>query len=60
MFFSVITKNINWEILNKNLVTFKRWTGLGMKNFNFNMGVHWKTQFLGGVHEKTNIRRGIA
>ena len=25
MFFSVITKNSNWEILTKNLVTFKRW-----------------------------------
>ena len=25
MFFSVITKNLNWEILAKNLVTFKRW-----------------------------------
>ena len=25
MFFSVITKNLNWEILTKNLVTFKRW-----------------------------------
>ena len=24
MFFSVITKNLNWEILTKNLVTFKR------------------------------------
>ena len=24
MFFSVITKNLNWEILPKNLVTFKR------------------------------------
>ena len=24
MFFSVITKNSNWEILTKNLVTFKR------------------------------------
>ena len=28
MFFSVITKNLNWEILNKNLVTFKRWDGV--------------------------------
>ena len=27
MFFSVITKNLNWEILTKNLVTFKRWDG---------------------------------
>ena len=25
MFFSVITKNLNWEILTKNLVTIKRW-----------------------------------
>ena len=25
MFFSVITKNLNWEIVIKNLVTFKIW-----------------------------------
>ena len=25
MFFSIIIKNLNWEILTKNLVTFKRW-----------------------------------
>ena len=25
MFFSVITKNLNWEILTKNFFTFKRW-----------------------------------
>ena len=25
MFFSVITKNLNLEMLTKNLVTFKRW-----------------------------------
>ena len=25
MFFSVKAKNLNWEILTKNLVTFKRW-----------------------------------
>ena len=28
MFFSVITKNLNWEILTKSLVTFKRWYGV--------------------------------
>ena len=28
MLFSFITKNFNWEILIKNLVTFKRW-GMG-------------------------------
>ena len=31
MFFSITTKTSNWEILTKNLVTFKR---LRMKNFN--------------------------
>ena len=25
MLFSVMTKNLNWEISTKNLVTFKRW-----------------------------------
>ena len=33
MFFSVITKNSNWEILTKNLVTFKRWDGLKDEKF---------------------------
>ena len=28
MFFSVITKNLDWKILTKNLVTFKRWDGV--------------------------------
>ena len=28
MVFSVIAKKLNWEILTKNLVTFKRWDGL--------------------------------
>ena len=35
----VITKNLNWEILTKNLVIFKRWDWVRMKNFNI-MGVH--------------------
>ena len=47
MFFSVINKNLNWEILTKNLVTFKRWDGVKMKNLNI-IRVHWKTRFLGG------------
>ena len=28
MFFSVTAKNLNWEILTKNLVAFKRWDGV--------------------------------
>ena len=31
MFFSIITKNLNWEILSKNLDTFKRWYGASEK-----------------------------
>ena len=33
MFFSVITKNLNWEILTKNLVTFKTWDGFKDEKF---------------------------
>ena len=34
----IYTKNLNWQILVKNLVTFKDTMGLKIKNFN-NMGV---------------------
>ena len=51
MFFSVITKNSNWEILTKNLVTFlKEKMVLRVKNFDI-FGVHLKIRFLGGVTE---------
>ena len=33
MFFSVITKNLNWQILTKNLVTFKRWSEVKDEKF---------------------------
>ena len=39
MFLYVITKNLNWEISTKNLVTFKRWDQVKDKNFNI-MEVH--------------------
>ena len=39
MFLTVVTENLNWEILTKNLVTFKRWDEVRMKNFNI-MEVH--------------------
>ena len=50
MFFSVLTKNLNWQILTKNLVTFKRVDGI--KDEKFNMGDHWKIWFLGRVRKK--------
>ena len=37
--FSVITKNLNWEIVTKNLILLKDGIGLRIKNFNI-MGVH--------------------
>ena len=33
MFFSVITENLNWETLTKNLVAFKRWHGVKDEKF---------------------------
>ena len=33
MFFSAITKNLNWDILTKNLVTFKRWDEVKNEKF---------------------------
>ena len=41
-----MTKNLNWEISIKDLVTFKDGMGLVMKSFNI-IGVHSKIRFLG-------------
>ena len=35
MFFSVITKNLNWESLTKNSITFKRWDGVKDEKFKY-------------------------
>ena len=32
-FSKFLTKNLNWEILTKNLVTFKRWDGFKDEKF---------------------------
>ena len=49
-----MTKNLNWEISTKNVVTFKRWDGFNDKKYN---GISLKNPiFLGesgeGMHEK--------
>ena len=59
MFFSAITKNSNWEILTKNLVTFKRWDGAkeeklwyfgrSLKNPTFSGGEFTKNRYKGGI-----------
>ena len=58
IFFSAITKNSNWDILAKNLVTFKRQDGVKDENL---FGVGWR-----GVHKKqgelgqfVNLREGL-
>ena len=51
MFFTIITKNLNWEILTKNLATFKRYDGVKDEKFEY-YGGSPKNQFLRGVHEK--------
>ena len=33
MFFFVITKNLNWEVLTKNLVTFRGWSVVNYEKF---------------------------
>ena len=33
MFFSVIIKNLNWKVVTKNLVIFKRWDVVKDKKF---------------------------
>ena len=33
MFLSVMSKSLNWEILTKNLVTFKRWDNVKNEKF---------------------------
>ena len=33
MFFSVISKNLNWKIPTSTLVTFKRWDGVKDEKF---------------------------
>ena len=42
-----MTKNLNWEIVTKNLVTFKRWNGVKDEKFNI-IGVPLKIRFLMG------------
>ena len=46
MFFFAITKNLNWEISTKNLVTFKRWDSVKDENFSI-MGFTEKSNFQG-------------
>ena len=59
MFFSVITKNSNWEILTKNLVTFKRWDGVKDEKLQYFWG-SLKNVIFRGVSRKSSIEGVIA
>ena len=49
--FSFITKNLNWKVLTKNLVTFKRWDGVKDEKFWYYRG-SLKNSIFRGVSEK--------
>ena len=56
MFLSVVTKNLNWKILTKNLVTFKRLDGVKDEKFYYYAGSLKNPIFRVGVHEKPIYR----
>ena len=53
MFLSVVSKNLNWEILTKNLVTFRRWDGVKEER-NLILWRFTKKPNFGGRSQKTN------
>ena len=65
MFFSILTKNLNWETLTKDLVTFKRWDEIRVFQIVVRGGgkvppVRWESKILpGGIFllGKGNLRR---
>ena len=57
MFFSVITENLNWEILTNYLLLID---GMVLRMKNFNMGVHEKIWFLWGGFTKKQYLGDIA
>ena len=54
MNFSAITKNLNWEILAKNLATFKTWDGIKDEKFYHYVG-SLKYLIRGGVTKNQYI-----
>ena len=56
IFLHVITKNLNWEILAKSLVTFKRWDGVKDEKFYYpSLQKNQIFKWGGGGSWKTNI-----
>ena len=59
MFFSVITKNSNWKILTKNLVSFKIWN-IKDEKFEYYWGSLKNPILGGGVLKKPTYKGRIA
>ena len=57
MFFSGITQNLNWEILNEDLFTFKRWDGDKNERFYYLGGS--QKNLIAGCHEKPIYKREL-
>ena len=55
MFFYVITKNLNWKILTRNLVTFKRGDVVQDEKFEYCWGSLKNQIFRGGFTKKQYI-----
>ena len=55
MFFPVTSKNLNWEILTKNLAAFKRRDGVKDEKFLYHGGFTEKSDFRGGVTKNQYI-----
>ena len=53
MFFSVITKNSNWETVTKNLVLFKRQDGVKVEKLEYFWGSLKNQIFRGGSRKFT-------
>ena len=58
MFFSVTPKNLNWEILTKNLVAFKIWDVVKDEKFEYYGDSLKILIFTGGEADKIPIYRG--
>ena len=58
MFLSVITKNLNWEILTRIWLLLKDGMGSKMENFNI-VWLHWKIPKCGEFMKKKQYIGGI-
>ena len=59
MLFSLIIKDLNWEILAKNLVAFKKWEGVKDEKFQYYGGSLKNLIFRGGIKKVYRFMRRL-